>query len=452
MDALQQSATHVGPTTSDQHNRVRLQDPKMDIEIIDSNGAADDLVQLKCAYPKHWHVVKCRIRMAKNSPAPKIPCTVVLTSNPDGMLRFNNDSAPISYRMGDPTATVQVLGDGKWINFTISGEGTVNAGGAVVGSQSVGDTKIEAHWNTRDGKLLESSLGPNGEKQMGKPVTVFWFDAALMSLQIGAGYVIRTDPDYLDERYEVEGGAAVTFTATAQIQPVGLDCRRPQIKRLGLGIMQDVLYNVREQTYDHPSATWDKVCPTRSHSSVSGNLSANGKIWNVPKTITVIETFASVYEMPLSDRAKGNKLYSEELQPFIQANTNVSSISRDTPNFHISRTYFEPIPGRKTGFVTWNRLVSVRLLEEFRTYCVVFNKDTQQHCALSESTWRAELKTMAYKFGVGEKLKPKCSITTPSAPVANPPATGVAANKALTQTTTQQLGTGWEPIALKLTR
>ena len=155
----------------------------------------DDMVRVKSRRPPHEFPVACTIRLTGGGDLKKHPLKAavkVTLKNPDRRLLFLKDDLTLPAN-GEPAE-----------DFFISGEAV---------SENVGDAKIEViGTGAADGLVAE------------KYITVFGF-AAQISVTPGGNYGVTGD------KYGPDDGKTVSFSATATLIPVGVDCSAPQIKK-----------------------------------------------------------------------------------------------------------------------------------------------------------------------------------------------------------------------------
>jgi hypothetical protein len=355
--------------------------PKVEIEINNTPATTDDLVPVKCLVPAGAVRVPCRIR-AVGGPAPSN--TVVLT-NPDHRLRFPGDA--------DTMLSIDLPTDGSWTSFDISGAS---------GSAALNDAIIEVHCEIATGALLAS-----------KPVTVFWFDQAQMTLTQGGNYQLVAGV------YKVPGGVGVSFSAQARIRPAGVDCTAPQITNLRIGIMQESSNFSVLKTWDTPTIAWN--AGIAHHTAV-----------DVPTLFRDTTTYAPAVAQPVNDGVDGAApLYSRSgsaLKPPIGCAGGAAATSNDTPGSQgvaasISQAFVSG--GVAVGVVTWGRLVNITRTENFRTYCVLFDTVSSGFCSLREAIWTVNLDS------AGAAADQHANVHADAAAAATP-ATGVTANHAAT--------------------
>ncbi|KAA6460917.1 hypothetical protein DYQ86_11590 [Acidobacteria bacterium AB60] len=317
----------------------------MEIQIDNTAAAKEAIVQLRTDYQSRRPVVKGRIRSTGGGPA----CTILLT-NPDGRLRFPNS--------GDTTKSLSIPADGSWVEFQVAGEGK---------SVAIGDAVIEAHCNSTTGALKAS-----------KAMTVFWFDNAKIDIATPGRYSV------VGGKLTTSGGNAVSFTATADIRPAGIDCTANQITNLRVGIMQNALAGTtRERIWKTPSIAWNAGV-------------AAGTTVTVPKMIrmqinrpaTGNDSAASV--QPLYDRpGVADTLDANSLQPPTGCSGSAQATSYDTPSTGAPANLVLPAQdgtGTIVGNVTYHP-ASVKLGPSFLTWCVIFDTSTNEFTVLRERAW-----------------------------------------------------------------
>ena len=434
-------------------------DVPIEIQVNMTPETTDDVVQLRCDHPSHRHVVACQIRI-KSSAGPKAPSppagadvTVVLT-NPDGRLRFANlvvlpETRVIRTTDAVETKKVVLPKNGDWVTFYITGEEP---------SLKIGDAVIEVH--------RDSAKGPVCAK---KQVTVFWFAEAKMTVKAGGQYAFNDQGDF-----RPSPPPSVKFSASARIMPKKLDHSVPQIDPLHIAIMQEQLPDYLESvTYADPaSPNW-------------GADVAVGETITVPLSFRVDVKLKSTVKAPLNDRRtpKQDKpklkdpwpLYSnkswdddeDEKKTAKKMNTEEVSIARplgrkgagpvltwDSPDTEGKQSvpYQEGAPRRQRTLIEY-RISEWAFRQRYRTFCVVWNKDTRQepdrkapkpqgwkvgvqvpgtgfpaHCALRQAEWELEWSLKKFK-NMAELQKHRPSVTVhPDGPVTVDPSVDGWAN------------------------
>ena len=359
----------------------------VEIEINDTPATDDDLVQLKCSNPATTHTrhkVPCRIRLTGSA---TVDLNVVLT-NPDGRLRFPDS--------GDTTKAVTLPAGGAWVSFEISGE---------LPSNAIGDAKIEARANSAGGAVKTT-----------KDVTVFWFDQAQMRLIQGGNYAFAGD------QYTVSGAHAVSYESKARIRPSGVNCSAPQVTNLRVGIVQESRAYRHAVTWGNPTIAWNPTAPRGTRITVPRTQRLTVS-YDPSVTLPVADSEASV--APLYDQpGKAGTLSNNSLQRPIGCQTGGASApatSFDTPSHPAPARFSQTVMsgGVAVGTVTWTRVNSTRD-EEFRAFCVVFDKTTNQFCVLREALWELHVDSAA----AGAQ---HATVHSDAAPT-SPPATGPSAN------------------------
>jgi hypothetical protein len=314
---------------------------RISIEINKTPLRNDDIVQVKCDHPPQRFKVHSQIKLIGPATA---PVTVVLT-NPDGRLRFPE--------VADTTITLVLPADGTFVPFDITGESA---------SAAKGDAKIQARLNTATGPVV-----------IERNVTVFSFDEAKIKLLQGGNFVLAGD------NYVVAGGGpAVTFLAEARLRPAGVDCSAPQIAHSFIGIVQETSNMEVSNNYGSPT--------------VVGEPGVHGVIVVVPETVKVTFTFDPFDAQPINDSLGSGPLYAtvgDALKRPLGCTGGAAATSSDSPSYHIA-PFSQPVRsgGEIVGEATWT-LVNTTRVEDFRTFCVVYNTDTPQtFCALRQATWR----------------------------------------------------------------
>jgi hypothetical protein len=369
--------------------------PSVEIEINDTPVTTDDLVRLKCEHPAGRSMVNCRIRSTGGSAN---DATMVLT-NPDGRLRFPNAA--------DRTATVTVPASGAWVGFQISGER---------GSDAIGDAIIEAHCHTADGALKGS-----------KPVTVFWFDQAEVTITNPGGYT------FVGTQFTTTGGPAAQYSVKARIRPAGVDCAAPQVADLRIGIMQESSNFQSTTTWTNPVIAWAPGTAAGTHVSTPAVITET-TAYGAAVTQPVADSEAHV--APLYDRpGQGAHTIDEHsLQKPIGCAGGAASTSSDTPSHGAPATQVKRFVSGATPIatVTYTRRNATRK-EHFRTFCVVFDVATSSFCAQRQAVWDVNVDSAA--------PAPRRATHGADGPATADPAVGANANDVDQPTVTTETGT-----------
>jgi len=374
------------------------------IEVQINNTAAtnDDLVALKCDFPPQRFNVNCQARLL--GPA-AVAGNVVLT-NPDGRLRFPNPA--------NTTVALTLAANGAFSAFQISGESA---------SAALGDAVIQLHEDSATGFVITQ-----------KSVTVFSFDQAKITLNQGGNYAIVNLPT--GPSYTVNPGNAVTFSSIARIRPAGINCTAPQVANLNIGIMQESSNFSSQQVWDTPTMNW--LPATASGTAVDVALSMSQNTVYAPAVVQPVAdtetTVAPLYDQP----NKPDTLDPNSLQRPIgcqAGGASANATSFDTPSDPAPPTFSLPIQvaGVTVGNAVWGHLVKVVRKEHFRTFCVLFNTNTQQFCAFRQATWDLNVDSSALN---------QHAVVNADGAAAATPATGVSANHAPTAVTTTPVGAG----------
>jgi hypothetical protein len=321
---------------------------------------------------------------------------VVLT-NPDGRLRFPGP--------GDQTLALAIPADGSWVPFQITG---ANA------SAGIGDAVIEVHCGSATGPKITS-----------KPVTVFTFTNAQISLTVGGAYRIAGGS------YTVPGGNAIKYSSQATISPAGVDCSAPQVKDLRIGIMQESSNFFAITTWSSPTVSWLGGVPS-------------GTSITVPTSMRQTDTYDSSVAQPVADTdtnctplydrpGQPTTLDAKSLIPPTGCSGGGAATSNDRPSQGVSPTFSQPVSsgGTAVATVTWRNAVAHRI-EHFRTFCVLFDLSSSQFCALRQATWDLDVDS--------SNPPPQKATATADGPATATPATGVAANNALNSSSTAAVG------------
>jgi len=377
-----------GGTTKNASVRVLA----VEVQINNTPASNDDVVQVQCLHPARRPTVPCRIRVL----GPAASAVNVVLTNPDGRLRFPN--------AGNTTMSLALAANNAFTAFSISGE---------TASAAKGDAKIEARLNSAAGAVVG-----------GAAVTVFTFSNAQMLLTQGGNYTL------VGNNYTVAGGVAVSFSSKAQLVPAGLDCAAPQIANLRDAIMQESHNFIITTTWNTPTVAWAAATPS-------------GTSINVPTTMGQTTTYAPTVVQPVNDGLAGaSPLYSKAaaaLKPPLGCAGGGAATSDDTPGQQAPPTLSLPITSGTTvvATVTWTNRVNTTRVENFRTFCVVFDNVTQTLCSLREAIWTLNADSSA--------ANQHANVNPDSAASANP-ATGVQANNAPTATANAPVGPATTPF------
>jgi hypothetical protein len=326
--------------------KVRVLDVLIDIN--KTRATNDDIVQVKCNHPERRFEVPCTIRLSKDSKNLATgPVKLVLT-DPTGRLRFPGEF--------DFTRTVDLPANGDPVTFHITGQQA---------SEKKGDAEIEARLNTATGPIVKK-----------KNVTVFTFDNAKMGVTEGGNYTLK------DGLYFVPDDVAVSFKATATLTPPGLHCRAPQIRDLRVAIMQEISFFFARIEFGSPNFVPEPE--------------VHGETASFATTIWYDLIFDA--PLPINDGLEGAApLYDKDraaVKPPRGCPRAGSASSDDSPAITLP-TFAWPLfnqQGAKIGTVTWTAVNYITSDEQFRTFCVVFNRVTKEVvCALREATWSLQL-------------------------------------------------------------
>ena len=222
----------------------------IEIQVNESDEANDDLVRLKSLIPPKRFKTPCLIRLTERRPHTSI--TVDLT-NPDGRLRFyKKENDPPG-----PGISLPLPANGDPVRFWISGE---------VKSLKLNDAVIKVF---------------RGEQLLGKAfVTVFYFEPSDITVGRGHPYPVLKDTP---GEYRPITGNVVNYSASAVIKPTGVNCKAEQIKKLRIGIVQNVSGVRYVARYKDPEIVdWDPLLPS-------------GTPVNVPLEVDVVTAFTGPY-------------------------------------------------------------------------------------------------------------------------------------------------------------
>ncbi|MGA2987544.1 MAG: carboxypeptidase-like regulatory domain-containing protein [Terriglobia bacterium] len=400
--ASQTLAAPAGQTT--QYNLV-ICNITIEIQINNTGTANDDIVQVKCAHPAHRHKVPCQIKIASGAAHDH----QITLGNPDGRLRFPES--------GDTTKNVTLPAAGTWVAFEISGENASNA---------IGDAVIQA---TLGAACPDGGAGNVGDVKGSKPATVFWFDAADIKMTPGGNYVISGN------LYTPNAGHAIDHSAKATIKPAGVDCSTPQVKDLRVGIMQLALQGVqRTMTWSNPTIAW-----------VAGT--AAGTSTTVPASIV----FKRNHPVNANDSAGAvDPLYDQPGHPHVTIDANsvqvpggcagggAAATSSDTPSGGAAPATVNlpasTAAGVNVGTVTYT-LTSTKIDLDFLVWAVIFNKSTNQFCAVRERSWNLHADSAA---AGDQKAKTDAADRAPTTdPVGGQPFSNDVLNDPANKSTTQ---------------
>jgi hypothetical protein len=88
--------------------------------------------------------------------------------------------------------------------------------------------------------------------------------------------------------------------------------------------------------------------------------------------------------------------------------------------------------GTLLATITWTKRVNASRVEQFHTFCVIFDTGSGAYCSLREALWSLNVDTAA-------SSDQKATVTSDSA-AADDPATGIQANHAPLSTTKMNVG------------
>ena len=319
----------------------------LDIQINNTTATNDDLVVLNSTHPAQQFNVNCQMRLQ----GPSVGNVTVVLSNPDGRLRFPGP--------GNTTVNLTLDAAGAFSPFTISG----NAASAAIGDA-----------------VIHIAL-TNGSEITTKNVTVVSFDQGSMQLTQGNAYNF-VGPAATAVSYAAAGNLAVSFSSSARLRPAGVDCTVPQLKDLRMAIMQETSAMDFETTWDTPTIAF-----TGATQPVT-----------VPATRRSTRVFDPAVAQPINDGFNlatdhAFPLYSKlaaALQPPSGCSGSAAAQSTDGPNHPTSPTSQLPIQdgtGATIATVTWTNRINTTRVQNFRTFCAVFNQVSNAFFSLREATW-----------------------------------------------------------------
>ena len=325
---------------------VQVSPVDVEIEVNGTPPGQLAVVLAKCAHPSS-KAVPCRIKL-KSGPS---PVTVVL-HDPNNRLRFP-DAA-------DTTVTLQQAG--VFVPFEISGHRP---------SKAVGDAVIEAR-----------VVGPAGPPCGTQKVTVVSFTNAEMDItlpQLGGNYGWDSN-----NRTYLAAGEAMSFRASATIQPPGLVCAVSPLASLAVGIMQEVSYTKITAIYDSPEFDRSAPPPAGTKCSVAKSvrftITADPLLAHLPVNDGLHKT-----DYPLYDKGA--------LMVPLGCPNGADAFSSDNPPIFAPERWSQkvPIPSGGVFKVLWTRR-KVKRRDTFRTFCVIFDTSKPpgadgQFCALKQAVW-----------------------------------------------------------------
>jgi len=186
-------------------------------------------------------------------------------------------------------------------------------------------------------------------------------------------------------------------------------------------------------TWITPTIVWRAATPS-------------GASVTVPLIMRQTTRYAAAVVQPVNDGltaaqeppAGAYPLYSKSaaaLRPPMGCASGGAAASSDTPGQGVPPTFVLPWPSAAAPVadVTWTTLFNTTRTENFRTFCVVFNRVTQQYCALRQALWEVNVDSA----GVAANQH---SAVHADGPATADPATGVQANNAANSTTAGSVG------------
>jgi hypothetical protein len=338
------TATCSGTTTTAQ---VTVLDVSIDVN--DTPELTDDVVQVKSDHPFRRFSVPCSIKLI-GGPATK--AVKLHLTNPDGRLRFPDPPDPGgSYRVD---RDVELPAGRDSVEFEISGE---NA------STTKGDAKIHA---------VESNTGFVAEKA----VTVFTFDQAQILLTVGGNY--RKLPGGSPNSFVLTTlpSAAVNFSATTRLRPAGLNCTALQIFPLRVGIMQEISDFLSTATWATPTIAW------KPNAQLGDRIEV--------ESLTLVEKiFASTVVPPVNDGVADDvPLFDAKA---VQPPTGCAGAKPAESGSAFGGDTSPPSRDFPNATVTWTALAEITIKAQFRTFCVIWNINTKEFCALCEARWELDV-------------------------------------------------------------
>ena len=311
----------------------------VEVQINSTPDRNDDMVEVRSPIsPDKRRKIKARVRLPDTAPN---DVTVVLT-NPDGRLRFPGPA--------DTTKTLILPRNRDWVEFEISGE---------IKSDAKDDARVEVHQDTAEGLLLGHQT-----------VTVFYFESTMTVIQGGsyewnAGHV-----------YAPLNGPAVTFEASATVQPANLDCTAAPLKDIRIGIMQNARSQRRSLIVDKPTINCLPGIPS-------------GTRVTVPEIRLMSK---SVLQFVNDSTSQSAPLYSQETGA-LASPVNCGggpAVSRDTPHMNFATIDIPPKPPSLAGVAEGTLTYEVRRVtfdDTFRIWSVSFDVVTQEAIPLRERDW-----------------------------------------------------------------
>jgi len=313
---------------------------EVEIEINDTPGTKDDLVQVRSEHPPDRPTVDCQIRAVTYPPSTS---TIVLT-NPDGRLRFGAADAK--------TLSVPVPNDGSWVPFQISGE---------KGSKDIGDAVIEAHCNTAAGPLMGK-----------KAATVFWFEGEIKLVpgkHPGQWIYGKTSATCAGSKE----GPTIAHQAKVELRPPGVDASAPQVSKLRVGIVQN------QEAGLMLTMTWTASPVANWHAGVPVGTKVK-----VPR------------QLRDSRRAPLRSIDADEASPLLydmspKALVPIGSVAESNDNPSQEAPLNNPQPGKDdSGTVLAevdSGLSEIQIHSIFIAYAVVYNTENKKVNAIRQRKW-----------------------------------------------------------------
>jgi hypothetical protein len=187
--------------------------------------------------------------------------------------------------------------------------------------------------------------------------------------------------------YRATGGNTVNYSASARIRPSGVNCSVPQVKKLKVGILQNLNSDVATKTWSNPTIAWNAGVASGTRVVVPTTMRLT---INVPHRSNDSEaTVAPLYDQP----GKGGTIDRDSLKPPTGCPGSANATSNDALQTSAPLTFTKTArttTGANVGTITYRR-VNVTLNEPFITWAVIFNTTTNHLCVLRERTWQVNV-------------------------------------------------------------
>ena len=358
--------------------------PTLEIDVNNTSAANDDMVRLASQTPQRSFWVPCQLKLDYAQQGQQaIAATVTDQAGAVAFSTTDPSNLPGSGYVDGPAASVSSLtltvpGDGSPVSFWITG---------VTGSSNVGDDSIQA-----------SSTSPGGIQSATQPVTVFWFKNATMTTAPGKHYIVITDGDArISGQYSAvltpPDGEGMYFSATATLQPAGLSTSAPQLKKLMLGMEQNINTATEVTTYGgltQASILWNDNEAQAEMAAQNGPVSVNCPMTRTnlqyPITAwtndTVPDKADDPSNIPFYDRSRLKTLgndYTDQDAPYYVANPPLASHRYLIYGTRNKQKYL-------LATVTY-KLTQMSMSAIFRDYCTIADS---QNAGKGQTQWLAE--------------------------------------------------------------